>query len=135
MNNAATVCCGECVGNLQTDQQRCSQFEWTTSYKLAHVLALDKLHRDVVNAFNLVEIEDGADIRVVQRRGKPRLTFESFEICFFRAEFRWNYFDDNGTAEFGIGRLVNRSLPAHAELVGDAIVAEGLTYHSCYPCS
>src|SRR5437763_15838917 len=126
MNDAATVCCGERVGNLQADQQRRSQFQWTTSHELPHVLAFDKLHRDVVNALGFIELEDGADVWVVQRRCKSRLTFESFEVCFFRAELRRNYFDDDGTAEFGVSGLVNRSLPAHAELVRDAIVAEGL---------
>ena len=40
--------------------------------RAAHVFAFDVLHGDEVNAVDYVEIEDGADVRMVQRRGKAR---------------------------------------------------------------
>ena len=80
---------------LQTDQERRFQFEWTSGDELAHVLAFDVLHRDEVHAVHFVEIEDGADVWMVQRRGETRFAFEAFQVCFFRAEFRGYDFDHN----------------------------------------
>src|SRR5690349_16193730 len=126
MNDAATVCRRECVGDLQADLERGFQFERTSGDELAHVLAFNKLHRDVVNSVDFIEIEDGADVWMVQRRGETCFAFESFEICLLCAQLGWDYLDDNGTAQLCVSRLVNRSLPAHAELLRDAIVAERL---------
>src|SRR5690348_12464712 len=79
MNDAAAMRGGECFSDLQTDQQRGLEFEWTARDELAHVLAFDELHRDEVNAVNFIEIEDRADVWVVQRRGESRFAFETFE--------------------------------------------------------
>ena len=57
--------------------------ERSTGDELAHVLAFDVLHCDEVNAVNFVEIEDGADVWMVQRRGETCFAFKSFEVGFF----------------------------------------------------
>ena len=129
MNDAAVVCGGESVSDLQTDQQCSFQFERTTGNELAHVLAFNELHRDEVNTVNFVEIVNGADVWMVQRRRELCFSFKSFEIGFFRAEFRRDDFDYNRAIEFCIRGFVNRALPAHTELVGDAKVAERFAYH------
>src|SRR5215510_9082211 len=129
MNDAAAVGCGKCFGDLQTDQQRCFEFEWTTGDELAHVLALDKLHRDEMHAFDFVDIEDRADVRVVQRGGEPCLSFEAFEISLLRAELGRYHFNHDRASELEVGSFVNGTLPANTELVSDAIVAEGLADH------
>src|SRR6185503_15890043 len=127
MNDASLVRGGERVSNLQTDQQRGFEFERTAGDELAHVLAFNKLHRDEVNAVDFIEVVDRADVRMVQRRRELRFSFKSFEISLFGAELRRDDFDYNRTIEFGIGGFVNRALPAHPELVGDAKVAEVFT--------
>ena len=42
-------------------------------------LALEQLHRDEVPAFMLVDVVDCADVRVIQRRGGPRLALEPLQ--------------------------------------------------------
>src|ERR1051325_7834051 len=123
MNDAATVRGREGVGDLQTDQEGGFQFEWTSGDKLAHVLSFDELHGDEVNAVHFVEIEDRADVRVVQRRRATRFAFETFQARFLRAELRRYDLDHNRAAELRVGGFVNRALPANTELVSDAIVA------------
>src|SRR6185436_17289497 len=129
MNDAAAVCGCESLGDLQTDQQSSFEFKWTSSDELAHVLALHELHRDEVNAVDLIEIVDGADVWMVQRRRELRFSFEALEIGLFRAEFRRDDFDYNRAIEFRVRGFVNRALPANAELVGDAKVANRFTDH------
>ncbi len=132
MNDAPTVRCRECVGDLQTDQQRRFQFEWTACDELPHILAFNELHRDEMEPVNFVQIVDSADVWMVQRRCEARFAFESFQVCFLRAQFRWNDLDHNRASEFEVGRFVHFALPAHTELVSDAIVAKSLTYHFVY---
>src|SRR5689334_15720951 len=126
MNDAAAVRGGECVGDLQTDQKRGLQLERTTRDELANVLAFDELHRDEMNSVDFVEIEDRADVWVVQRRREPRFAFEALEVCFFGAEFGRNDFDHNRAAELRVDGFVNCALPADTELVCDAVVAKSL---------
>ena len=47
------------------------------------VLPVDKLHRDEVNALDLVQIENRADIRMIQRRRQSRFALEPLEVGFF----------------------------------------------------
>src|SRR6185503_5051291 len=112
MNDATAVRGGECIGDLQPDQQRRLQLEWTTGHKLSNVLSFDVLHRDEMNAVDFVEIEDGADVWMVQRRGEARFAFESFQVCFFSAELGRYDFDHNRAAKLGVGGFVDRALPA-----------------------
>src|SRR5215208_5201534 len=121
MNDAATVRCCQCIGDLQSDQQRGLQFKRTD------VLTFYKLHGDEMNALYFVQIVDGADVWMVQRRGEARFAFKSLEVCFFRAKLRRYYLDDDRVAQLEVGSFVDRALPAHAELVRDAIVAERFT--------
>ena len=79
-----------------------------------------------MNAVNFVEIENRADVWVVQRRREPRFAFESFEVRVSGAEFRWYDFDHNRAPELGIDGFVNCALPADTELVCDALVAKSL---------
>src|ERR1044071_4126348 len=82
-----------------------------------------------MNALHFVEIEDGADVWMVQRGGKARFAFKSFEVCLFRAELRRYYLDDDWATQLDVNRFVDRSLPAHAELLRDVIVAKRFTQH------
>jgi hypothetical protein len=49
---------------------------------LPHVSPFDVLHGDEVNAVDLVEVEDGADVWMIEGRRELCFTLETFEICF-----------------------------------------------------
>src|SRR3982074_940170 len=97
--------------------------------QLPDVLALDILHRDEMYAFNFIEIENGADVGMVQKKGKPRFAFKAFKIGLPRSQLRRQNFDDDGAAKFRVGRFVDCALPAHTELFQNAIVMQGLADH------
>src|SRR4029079_16157940 len=119
MDDAAVVRGGECIGDLYADQQRRLQFEWTAGDELTNVLAFDELHRDEVSAVDFVEIEDGSDVWVIQRRCETRFAFKSFEVRFLRAELRRYHLDHNRPTELDVSGFVDRALPADTELVSD----------------
>jgi len=54
------------VTNLNGNQQRALQFERTSPDKLAHITAFDVLHGNKVQPFGFIEIEDRADVGMVQ---------------------------------------------------------------------
>src|ERR1044072_4317484 len=115
MDDTAAVRGCECVRNLQTDQQCRLQFQRATGDELAYVLAFDELHCNEVNAVYFVEIEDGADVWMVERRGETCFAFKSFKVGFFRAELGRDDLDHDRASEFGVDGFVNCALPADTE--------------------
>ena len=83
MNDAAFMRCGQRVRNLNRDRERAREIEWTTVNQFANVFAFDELHGDKMHAIQVVEIEDGADVRVIERRGESCFALEPFEVGFF----------------------------------------------------
>ncbi len=71
------------VGDLNGNRESAAQIQGPSADQFADVLPLDILHRDKVNALDVVQIENGADIRVIKRRGQTRLALEPFEVGFF----------------------------------------------------
>ena len=80
--------CGQGVGNLKANQQSAFQIERMPVHELAHVAALDVLHGDEVMPFSFIEIEDGADVWMIERRGEPRFAFETPQVGFARGQLR-----------------------------------------------
>ena len=67
---------------------------------MPHVSPFDVLHGDKVNAVDLVEVEDGADVWVIECGGEARFAFETLEIGFTRGQLGRQNFDDERAAEF-----------------------------------
>src|SRR5215217_2101857 len=80
MHDAATVRCRERVSHLKLDGERATEIERLSANQLAHVASLDVLHRDEMDIANLVQSEDGADIRMIQRGSESRFAFETREV-------------------------------------------------------
>ena len=85
MDDPARMCSRKSVGNLNPDRERAAQIERTATDQFANVFAFDVLHGNKVNAANFIQIENGADIRMVERRRQPRFALESFEVGFFES--------------------------------------------------
>src|SRR6185503_13490350 len=122
MNDASSVCSAERIRSLQRDRQSTLERQRTTIHELPHVLAFDVLHGNEVNAVDLVEIEDGADVWMVERRGQTRFAFETLEICFACGQLGGQNFDDERAAELGIDRFIDGSLSALTELLENLVV-------------
>ena len=66
MDDSARVRRSQRVGHLDRDRQSAAQIEWPAADQLPHVFPFDKLHCNEVDSSDLVEIENGADVRMVQ---------------------------------------------------------------------
>src|SRR5258708_31798499 len=93
---------GESIGDLNGYRKGAFEFQRPAGDELAHILALNVLHRNIKEAVGLVKIIYGADIRMIELGAELGLTFKSFEICRFLSEFGRKYLDDNRSVEFCI---------------------------------
>src|ERR1044072_2665932 len=124
MNDAARVCGGERVCSLQGDRQRAFERQRTTIHELPHVFPFNVLHGNEVNAVDLVEVEDGADIWVIESGREPRFAFETLEISFAGGQLGRQNFDDECAAELRIDGFIDGALSALTELLQDLVIPE-----------
>src|SRR5207249_8489837 len=65
------------VTGVQTCALPISQIQRPAVDQLAYVLALNVLHDDKVDATNFVEIEDRADVRMIERGGQASFALKT----------------------------------------------------------
>ena len=87
VDDAARVRRGQSIRHLNPYAQSAFQFQRPSVHQLAHVFAFDVLHRDEVQSFGFVEIENRADVRMIERRREPRFPGKSFQVGFFDGQF------------------------------------------------
>ena len=97
--------------------------------RLFSVSPFQVFHHDERLAFVLRDFVDGADVGMVQRRRRPRLSAEAFQgLRVFGHRFRQELQSDHA-AEFEVLGLVDHTHPAATELLDDAVVRDGLPEH------
>src|SRR5205085_4213285 len=106
VDDAARVCGGQSICDLYGDGERTAQFERPAFDELTHVPARDVLHGDEEHTVRLVEIVDGADVRMVERRGEHRFALEAFEVHLFAGQLRRQHFDDDRAAELRVDGFI-----------------------------
>jgi len=79
----------------------------------------------------LIEAVDGADIRMIERRGGARLAAEALDRFFARGVAHRQDFQRDLAAELCILRTVHHAHPASTQLVEDLVVPEYLTDQRC----
>ncbi len=92
-------------------------------------LPLQKLHHDEGLAFVLADFENGADVRVVERRSGPRLALEAIERLGILGQIFRQKLERHKTAERGVFGLVHHAHPAAAQLFQNSIVRDGFPNH------
>ena len=96
-------------------------------------LTLQQFHRDEGSPIGIVNLVDGADVRVVQRGrglGFPLKTAEG--LCVL-GELVGKKLQGNLATELQVFRLVDNTHPAAAQLLHNVIVRDGLADHSELP--
>src|SRR5215471_21180614 len=73
MHDAFAVCRIERVGNLNSERQDVFRLQWTASDAVLQRHAIQELHNHEGTAIFLANVMDGADIRMIERRGGTRL--------------------------------------------------------------
>ncbi len=92
-------------------------------------LAVEQLHHEEPLAVVLADVEERADVGVVQRRGDACLALEAFDRLRIARQLRREEFDGNLPAEPRVLGAIDHSHAAAAEFFDDAVVRDGLADH------
>ena len=90
--------------------------------------AVDQLHRDEGRARLVADLVDRDDIRVVQRRGRPRFQHEPPVSLLIAGRFRFEHLQRDRTPEPRVDGAVDNPHPAAADLTLDAVVRNVLDH-------
>ena len=129
MHDALGVRGLERVGDLDGQIQQPLRSE---RLALDHVLqrgAFQQLHDDEGLAFVLADLVDGADVRVIQGCGRPRLTPKPVEGALVPRRLAWQELERDVAIEDGVLRAIDDAHAAASQLLDDAIVRHGTTDH------
>ena len=119
----------EGIGNLDGERENQFRFQRTPSDAMLQRHAVEILHDDEVLTFALVNLEDHADVGVVQCRCRLGFALEAAESVRIFSNFIRQELERDKATKFDILGLVYHTHPATAELLDDAIVRDGLADH------
>jgi hypothetical protein len=114
------------VDDLAGDRQRLGQGNRAARDALLERFAVDELQHEEPAAVDLLEAVDRADLRVVERGQHARLALEAGHPVGVGREVLGKQLDRDRAAELGVLGEVDRAHPAFADLVGNAVVQQGL---------
>ena len=92
-------------------------------------LTVEKFHHDEGQAFILPDLVDSADVGVVKRRCGPRFAAETFQRLRIAGDILRQKLERDEAAELGVFGLVDHTHPAAAQLLGNAVMRDGLADH------
>jgi hypothetical protein len=75
------------------------------------------------------DLVNGADLRVIERGGRPRLTAKTFQRLRVLGQIVREEFQGDEATEIGVLGFVDNTHPAAAQLLDDAVVRDGLADH------
>jgi hypothetical protein len=91
--------------------------------------AVQKLHGNERLLTVLADFVDGANIGMIQSRGRTGLAAEAFQCLRVSRQFIGQEFEGDEAAKLGIVSLVDHTHPAATGLLIDAVVRDGLADH------
>ena len=92
-------------------------------------LAFEQFHRDEGLAFGLVDIVDGADVRMIERGSRLRLALESLQRMPVPGYLFRKKLQGDGAFEPGVFGFVDDAHTSVAQLLEDPIMRNGLADH------
>jgi hypothetical protein len=111
--HALTVRLVERVGDLRRQLERLADRQRAALQPVGERFALQVFHDQKVGLVFAADVVEHADVRVVQRRDRPRLALEALSHFGVIGKTRGEYFDGDGPFQSRVGGLVH--LP-HAAL-------------------
>src|SRR5580704_15221712 len=126
MNDPLSVCCVECVRNL--DGKRQDQFEIHRSSRnlVLQRQPVQKLHDDETLASMLPNLVDGADIWVVQCGSGTCFPAKPFQSLRVLGYILGQKLQGNKAAKLSVLGLVDHTHAPTADLFDDAVMRDGL---------
>ena len=116
----------EGVGHLHGDVEQGTELEGPAVQSLVERLALEQLHGQVALSGFFVKAVHGADVRVIERGGRARLTPEPLERFGGGCAPRGQDLDGDLAPEPRVLRAIHDTHAARPELIGDAVMPESL---------
>src|SRR5262249_32900849 len=87
-------------------------------------LAFQMLHDQVLDAVLMTDIEERADVRMVEARDDARFAFEALPHFFAQRQVAGKDFDRDGPVEAGVARAVDLAHASGTEEVEDFVSSE-----------
>jgi hypothetical protein len=117
------------IRELDPELQQFLRLEGLPGDAVLQRLPLQQLHADEGLALVLVDVVDGADVRVIQGGRGPGFTPEPFEGDLVAKELLGQELQCDGSVETGVLGLVDDTHASATELLEDAVVGDGLADH------
>src|SRR5262245_36293484 len=121
MNNAALVSRLQRLANAVRNVERVSDLKRATCDSLRQRFALDQFEDKKPHVADFLEIVDGCDVRVIERRQNFRFTLESTKSIVIARKLFGHNLDRDFTLQLGVTSAVNLAHPALAEQRSDFI--------------
>ena len=129
MHDARRMRARQTVGHLDRDPQRFRQSHAAARNQSVERTARDKLHRDEVRAISLRNLMNRDDIRMAERRGRPRLLHKAPPPLRIRHLARQQQLERHEPVELRIARLVDHAHAALSQLFEHLEVGERAPGH------
>src|SRR6267142_247690 len=107
MNNSRAVGCLECCRHLQRDIEQSSNSHGPARDRFTQVLPFQQFHGDERPSGIITDFVDRADVWMVQRRCRTRLSPESLECALILSHLFRQELQSNWSAEIYILSLVH----------------------------
>jgi hypothetical protein len=123
------VCCVESVSDLNSERQNKFSFQWTATNAMLQRHPVQKLHSDKCFTILLTDVEDRADVRMVESGRSLGFALKTSQCLRVASNFIGQELEGYKTMEPGVFRLVDHAHAAATELLDDAVVRDGLADH------
>src|SRR5262245_18950283 len=115
MRNSGGVRFGQGAGDLNADTQRLTQWRRPAFQTPVQRLSVNKFLRNEMDIVDLIYLENGDDVRMVERRGRARFLLEALHPLLISSELLRQEFERQLTSEPGILREINFSHSARPQ--------------------
>ncbi len=117
----------QCVRNLDSERQDQFGVQWPTTNAMLQGQSIQKLHRDEGLSVLVINLVDGADIRMIQCGRSLGFALKAGECLRVFGYIVGQELESHKAIEFDILGLIDDTHPAAAQLLDDAVVRDGLT--------
>ena len=129
MDDALGVRCIQSIGNFNRHREERFQLHWTIPDQVLQRSAIQEFHRDERLPFVLTDLVNGANIRMIQRRGGLRFALEALQGWTILDQIFGKKFQSYKSVEFEVLSFVNHAHPTTTQLLDDAVMRDGLADH------
>ena len=121
--------CIEGIGDLDREGKQDVEIQRTASNRVLQGLAFEELHRDEGAAVLLADVVDGADVRVIERRGRLGFALEARQRSGVQGNFVGQKLQCDEAVKAGVLSLINHAHTSTTEFFNDLIVGDGPAEH------